>query len=94
MGLRAHRSDANVDEMNGRWRSTAWNWWGLGFALVLGTLCVILILTGVVGGTVWWTAAAMGLLAISSALNIRAISRNNSRLAAARTSARSETTRQ
>lgn len=84
MGLPLHPSHANVDEMNGQWRSATWNWWGLAFALVFGTLCVILILTGVVGGTVWWTAAAMGLLAISSALNIRAISRNNRKLAAAR----------
>lgn len=79
--------------MNGQWRSTTWNWWGLAFALVLGSLCVILILTGAVGETVWWTAAAMGLLTISSTLNIRAISRNNRKLAAARASAQSETRR-
>ena len=68
--------------MSTRWRNTAWNWWGLAFALTFGTLCVVLILTEVVGTTVWWTAAAMGLLALSSALNIRAIARNNQKVAA------------
>ncbi len=80
--------------MTTQWRSTTWNWWGLGFALTFGSLCTALILTGVVGGTVWWTAAAMGLLAVSSALNIRAISRRNRQLAAARSNGQSEHPRQ
>ncbi|KAA0960886.1 hypothetical protein [Microbacterium sp. ANT_H45B] len=42
------------------------------FAVLFALTCVILIATGVVGPTVWFTVVAMALLALSQWLNIRA----------------------
>lgn len=85
MALRLRTGDGNVDAMDARIRSTTHYWVGLGIISAFALTLIILLLTGVLGSTVWWTAAAMVLLAISNALSIRAIRRNNRRLAAART---------
>lgn len=42
------------------------------FAAIFALTCVVLIVTGVVGPTVWFTVVAMALLALSQWLNIRA----------------------
>lgn len=40
------------------------------FGLLYGILCAVLILTGVLTATLWFTVIAMGLLAISSGIQI------------------------
>ncbi|KJL24675.1 hypothetical protein RN50_00584 [Microbacterium foliorum] len=42
------------------------------FAALFALTCIILIVAGVVGPTVWFTVVAMALLALSQWLNIRA----------------------
>jgi uncharacterized membrane protein len=71
-------------------QSTRGYWWALGVTGAFALILVILLLTGAVGAGVWWTAAAMILLALSQALSIRAIARRNRRLAESASRARNE----
>ncbi|MHC9044566.1 hypothetical protein ACYX8G_08290 [Microbacterium saperdae] len=63
-------------------RSATPYWWALGIVGTFALTLVVLLLAGVLGSTVWWTAAAMILLAISQVLSILTIGRNNRRIAA------------
>ena len=45
-------------------------WIGLTFGGFYAILCTVLILTGVVGGTLWFTVVGMVLLAVSSFIQI------------------------
>ncbi|WP_194420153.1 hypothetical protein [Microbacterium abyssi] len=65
--------------MNARTRSTAYYWWALGIVGTFALTLVVLLMVGVLEPGVWWTAAAMILLAASNAVTIRTISRNNRR---------------
>ncbi|GGM59445.1 hypothetical protein [Microbacterium saperdae] len=67
-------------------RSATPYWWALGIVGTFALTLVVLLLAGVLGSTVWWTAAAMILLAISQVLSILTIGRNNRRIAARPTS--------
>lgn len=75
-----------VGEMIPQIRSTTSYWWALGIVGTFAVVLVILLLAGVLGSTVWWTAVAMILLAISQVLSILRIRRNNRRLVASSTS--------
>lgn len=50
-------------------------WGSIIFGSVFGLLVAVLILVGVLTTTLWWTVAAMALLVLSNALNLRAIRR-------------------
>jgi hypothetical protein len=65
--------------MNAQTQSTTYYWWALGIVGTFALTLVVLLLVGVLGPGVWWTAAAMSLLAISNALSIRTITRRNRR---------------
>lgn len=41
------------------------------FGVLFGVVCAVLILTGVVSGTLWFTVVAMALLVLSQGLTIR-----------------------
>lgn len=82
--LQAKRASGIVDLMSTRTRSTTVYWWALGIVGAFALTLVVLLLVGVLGPDVWWTASAMTLLAVSNALSIRTISRNNRRLMAPR----------
>lgn len=74
--------------MNTQARSTSPYWVALAIVGTFALTLVVLLLAGVLGSTVWWTAVAMILLAISQVLSIRKISRDNRRLADAAREAR------
>lgn len=82
--LQAKRASGIVDSMNTRIRSTTVYWWALGIIGAFALTLVVLLLVGVLEREVWWTAAAMTLLAVSNAFSIRTIARNNRRLMASR----------
>lgn len=71
--------------MSIRTRSTTPYWWGLGIIGAYALTLLVLLLAGVLGSSVWWTATAMILLAVSNAFSIRTIARNNRRLIASAT---------
>ena len=56
-------------------QSTAYYWWAFGIVGAFALTLIVLLLTGVLGSGVWWTALAMVLLALSQVLSIRTITR-------------------
>lgn len=58
-------------------RDTAPGWAMIIFASIFGVTVAVLILFGVLGATLWWTVAAMGLLILSNVLSLRAIRRRD-----------------
>src|SRR5690349_1289280 len=56
-GLSRRTPDGIVEEMTPQLRSTISYWWALGIVGTFAVVLVILLLAGVLGSTVWWTAA-------------------------------------
>lgn len=65
--------------MNRRRFSPKVAWGLLIFGVVYGILCTVLILTGVLGPTLWFTVAAMALLALSSGMQLARTRRRDDR---------------
>ncbi len=65
--------------MNRRRFSPKVAWGLLIFGVVYGILCTVLILTGVLGPTLWFTVAAMALLALSSGMQLAGTRRRDDR---------------
>ncbi|SDQ87505.1 hypothetical protein [Microbacterium sp. cf332] len=65
--------------MNSTQTRRRWAWGFLLFGVVYGVVVAVMIITGALSTTLWFTVAAMAMLAASQALNLRAISRTERR---------------
>ncbi|WP_337001327.1 MULTISPECIES: hypothetical protein [unclassified Microbacterium] len=73
-------------------QSTAYYWWAFALVGAFALTLIVLLLTGVLGPGVWWTAAAMVLLALSQVLSIRTVARRRREQAESIARARREQT--